>query len=206
MQILDDVLFGQRLLSSAGFYKGKLDGDNGKLTKAALQAFLDVSDSYAKAFGKFDARSEDAIYSLLPKAQYACRKMLVLAKAKYPLTVRILSGTRSYVEQHKLFMQRPRVTKADAGFSNHNFGIAFDVGIFDGKIYFTGETRAQEKAYDDLAKLIKSSLGFVNGKDDKLLDWGGDWKSIIDKPHYELHTGRTTTQCRNLLEAGKPYA
>ena len=130
---------------------------------------------------------------------------MALAKAKYPLTVKVLSGTRSYAEQHKLFLQRPRVTKADAGQSNHNFGIAFDIGIFDGKTYFTGATRAQEKAYDDLAKLIKGSLGFTIGKDDKLLDWGGDWKSIVDKPHYELHTGKSVSQCRALLEAGKPY-
>ena len=203
--ILDDALFGQRLLAAAGLYKGRLDGDVGPITKAALQAFLTLSDSYAKALGKFDARSEEAIYSLLPKAQSACRKAMALAKAKYPLTVKVLSGTRSYAEQHKLFLQRPRVTKADAGQSNHNFGIAFDIGIFDGKTYFTGATRAQEKAYDDLAKLIKGSLGFTIGKDDKLLDWGGDWKSIVDKPHYELHTGKSVSQCRALLEAGKPY-
>lgn len=198
MNLLEDKLYAQRFLSVAGFYKGLLDGEWGKLSKAAYAAFTDVSDSYRNKFGKLDTRSETNIYSMLPKAQLECRRMMAIAKEKFPLDVKVLSGTRSYAEQHKLFLQRPRVTKADAGRSNHNFGIAWDVGIFEKGRYFTGATAREEKAYTDLAKLVMPVMKST-------LEWGGNWKSIVDKPHYQLVTGKSTSQCRALFEVGKPY-
>jgi len=38
------------------------------------------------------------------------------------------------------------------------------------------------------------------------LAWGGDWKSIIDKPHYQLVAGNDVKRCRARLEEGKAYA
>jgi peptidoglycan L-alanyl-D-glutamate endopeptidase CwlK len=114
-----------------------------------------------------------------------------------PLTYKILSGTRTYAEQDALADQRPVVTKARGGQSNHNFGIAWDIGIFDNGKYYTGSSAKEEKAYDDLAALIKAN---VSG-----LEWGGDWTSFVDKPHYQLATGKPVSQVRALLEAGKPY-
>ena len=63
------------------------------------------------------------------------------------------------------------VTNARAGYSNHNFGIAFDIGIFSGTRYL------------DDSPLYKAAgaLGRTLG-----LEWGGDWKSIEDQPHYQL--------------------
>lgn len=201
----EDTLFAQRLLSSAGLYHGDLDGDFGPITKKAEDDFEALYEAYKKQYGTFDVRSEKNISTLLPKMQVAARKLMKLARDHFTVgQVQILSGTRTYVEQDALFAKRPRVTKARGGQSNHNFGIAVDVGIFVNGKYYTGATRAQEKAYDDLAALIKAALGFSKGKE-RLLDWGGDWKSIVDKPHYELHTGKTVSQCRALLEAGKPY-
>lgn len=200
-----DVLFTQRLLSSCGLYHGELDGDFGPITKKAEEDFEALYQAYKTQYGEFDSRSERNISTLLPKMQVAARKLMALAKAHFTVgQVQVLSGTRTYAEQNVLFAKRPKVTNARGGQSNHNFGIAIDIGIFVGGKYYTGETRAQEKTYDNLAALVKPALGFVSGKE-RLLDWGGDWKSIIDKPHYELHTGKTVSQCRALLEAGKPY-
>ncbi len=200
-----DILFSQRLLSSAGLYHGDLDGSFGPITKAAEDAFDALYLAYQKTYGKFDTRSERNISTLLPKMQVAARKLMAVAHNYFTIgQVQILSGTRTYAEQNILFAQRPKVTNARGGQSNHNFGIAVDVGIFVGGMYYTGATRAQEQAYRDLAALIKPALGFISGKE-RLLDWGGDWKSIVDMPHYELHTGKTVGQCRVLLEAGKPY-
>lgn len=200
-----DVLFSQRLLASCGLYHGDLDGDYGPATKKAEDDFDALYLAYQKTYGKFDPRSERNIATLLPKMQIATRKLLALARDHFSQAeVQILSGTRTYAEQDMLFAKRPKVTNARGGQSNHNFGIAVDVGIFVYGKYYTGATRLQEKAYEDLAKLIKPALGFSGGKE-RLLDWGGDWKSIVDKPHYELHTGKSVSQCRALLEAGKPY-
>ena len=63
------------------------------------------------------------------------------------------------------------VTNARGGYSNHNFGLAFDVGVFDGGRYL-GES--------PLYKVV-GALGRSLG-----LEWGGDWRSIQDEPHFQL--------------------
>lgn len=197
-----DPLFFQRLAKSSGLYSGNLDGSWGPLTQGAADAWDKLAAATAKTYGTFDARTEENIASLVPKAQRAARQFLVAAKA-FPYTVKILSGGRTYAEQNALYAQGRTakgkiVTNAPAGSSNHNMGIAFDVGIFSGSKYFTGETAATNKPYLDLRKLTKPSV--------LELDWGGDWSgSLKDYPHYELHTGMSMKQVRASLEAGKAY-
>jgi peptidoglycan L-alanyl-D-glutamate endopeptidase CwlK len=197
-----DILFTQRLLSSCGMYKGGLDGQYGPKTQAAEDAFDAYFKSSAAKYGSFDARTEGVISTLLPKAQDAARMFMNTAK-QFPATVKLLSGTRTYAEQNALYAQGRTskgsiVTNARGGSSNHNFGIAFDVGIFNNGVYNTGSTAKGDAQYSELAKLVKAKLP---GR----LAWGGDWKTIVDKPHYELPTGKTVSQCRALLEQGKPY-
>jgi peptidoglycan L-alanyl-D-glutamate endopeptidase CwlK len=143
----------------------------------------------------FDERSEIQLATLHPEAQKAARAFLGVAKvicAKVGCDVKIISGTRSYMEQDALYARGrttpgKKITNAAAGHSNHNFGIAFDVGIFRGKEYCD-----EHPLYHELGTLGKS-LG---------LEWGGDWKSIVDEPHYQLRphwaTGMTE---RDMLAA-----
>lgn len=201
MDLESDPLFFQRLMKSCGLYAGDLDGEFGPLSKGALEAFKKLTKATADTYGTFDARTEENLRTLLPKAQRAARQFLNAAKT-FKYQVKILSGTRTYAEQVALYAQgrtKPGsiVTKAGPGSSNHNFGIAFDVGIFDGKTYFTGSTPATSKPYVDLRNLTKKAV--------PELDWGGDWKSIKDQPHYELRTGKSTSQVRAALERGAAY-
>lgn len=201
-----DIRFSQMLLSSCGLYHGSIDGNFGPMMKAAEDAFDVLTNSYRQQYGTFDNRSEGNIATLLPKMQVATRKLMVLARNRFTVgQVQILSGTRTYAEQNMLYNQRPKVTNAKGGSSNHNFGIAVDVGIFVRGVYYTGRNSIENKAYKDFSVLVKSELGAVGGKE-KLLEWGGDWKSIVDMPHYQLYTGKSTSQVRALLEAGKSYA
>jgi len=201
MNIKGDVLFAQRLLSSCGLYTLKLDGLYGDGTRKAEDAFNKLFVKYAEQYGRFDDRTEANIATLLPKAQIAARKAMIAVKALgCGLTAQILSGTRTYAEQTAIYAQgrtKPgsKVTNAKAGQSNHNFGIAFDIGIFKGKTYYTGKNAAENKAYLDASKLIKP-CGLL---------WGGDWKTSKDYPHYELPTNKSIAQVRALLEAGKAY-
>lgn len=201
MNFKADVWFAQRFLTCAGMDPKGIDGLYGKDTIAAEARFNAFTVKCAEQYGRFDDRTEGNIMSLLPKAQVAARKAMVAVRALGGgLTVQILSGTRTYAEQTALYNQGRTasgsvVTNAKAGQSNHNFGIAFDIGIFKGKTYYTGKNAVENKAYADAAKLIKP-VG---------LDWGGDWKSIKDTPHYELHTGKSVSQVRAMLEAGTPY-
>ena len=83
--------------------------------------------------------------TLLPAAQIKAREFKS-SVAGEPLTYRILSGTRTYAEQNALFNKRPKVTKARGGQSNHNFGIAWDIGIFENGKYYEGKTKKEDKA------------------------------------------------------------
>lgn len=58
-----------------------------------------------------------------------------------------------------------------AGYSNHHFGIAVDVGVFEGNKCL-GES-VKSKAV--------GALGMELG-----LEWGGNWKTIVDEPHFPL--------------------
>ncbi len=128
----------------------------------------------------FDDRSEINLATLHPEMQKAMRAFLGVAKtiaAKTGHDVKVISGTRSYMEQDALYAKGRTipntsiVTRAKAGFSLHNFGISADIGIFKGKEYF-----GEHPLYHELGTLGKS-LG---------MEWGGDWKSIVDEPHYQL--------------------
>ena len=86
-----------------------------------------------------DDRSERTIATLLPElVPYA--RALVHGADDLGISLRLISGTRTFAEQDALFAQgrtKPGriVTNARGGFSNHNFGIAFDVGVFEGSRY-----------------------------------------------------------------------
>jgi len=196
----DDVIFHQRLLKAQGFYKGALDGRWGVLTEAADREF-EQRGTELWGLGVFEPRSERLIAGLHLEAQAAARRLLVLA-AQQGFVARVISGTRSYAEQDKLFAQGrygkagPRVTNAKGGQSNHNFGIAWDIGLFDAQGgYLDGDTAAELAEYRRLGELARP-LG---------LEWGGDWRSILDVPHYQLPTGLSVAETRRRFEAGEAY-
>jgi peptidoglycan L-alanyl-D-glutamate endopeptidase CwlK len=161
-----------------------------KLVKAV------VKPKSAPAQVQLDQRSATNIATLHPRAQAAAREFMVLATdiaAKHNLTVKIISGLRSYAEQATLYAKGrttpgPKVTNARPGYSNHNFGTAWDIGLFKGKRYLT-----DSPIYTEIGQAARS-LG---------LTWGGDFKSFKDTPHYELPTGHTLAQMRQRVAAGK---
>ena len=189
------TLFHQRFLACGGFYRGALDGKWGKQTD---QADVDAQAAYEalrSSMGTLDPRTEKNIATLLPIAQQAARRFMKIAGS----SCKIISGTRTYAEQDALHAQGRGVpgrvvTNAVGGQSNHNFAIAWDVGIFDGTDYVDGSTRAEEQMYISLAHRIKA--------DNSALEWGGDWHSIVDNPHYQMATGKTLSQVRAAFESG----
>ncbi len=197
----DDVIFHQRLLKAQGLYGGTVDGRWGPQTEAA-DAEFERRGAGLRALGEFEARSERVLAGLHLTAQAAARRLLALGR-EGGFVARLVSGTRSYAEQDRLHAQgrygnpRPRVTNARGGQSNHNFGIAWDIGLFDAEgRYLNGDTAAEIGEYRRLGELARP-LG---------LEWGGDWSSLPDVPHYQLPTGRTVAATRRLFEAGQPYA
>lgn len=122
-----------------------------------------------------DARSEKTIATLLPEVQPFARALVHKANVN-GVKIKILSGLRTYEEQNALYAQGRtapgnKVTNARGGFSNHNFGIAFDIGIFEGAKYLGDSPKYKAVGV----------LGMELG-----LEWGGNWKTIVDQPHYQL--------------------
>ncbi len=196
----EDVLFYQRLLKASGFYTDVLDGDWGPNTSAADQQFEAASVALANQYGAFDLRSERNISTLHIKAQESARQFLQ-ALSGFGVVARIISGTRTYKEQDALYQKGrfgspgPIVTNAEGGESNHNFGIAWDVGLFRDGEYLDGDT-AEEIGWYEAAAAAVSAVP---------LEWGGNWTSFRDVPHYQLKTGLSTSAVRQRFEAGQPY-
>ena len=137
-----------------------------------------------------DQRSEKNIAGLNPKLQPLARKLVETATAQ-GINVKIICGNRTYEEQDDLYAQgRSKdgniVTKARGGQSMHNFGTAFDIGIFsaDGKKYL-----GESPDYKKVGK-IGESLG---------LECGGYWE-FVDDPHFQYNEGRSLAQLRSDFE------
>jgi peptidoglycan LD-endopeptidase CwlK len=192
----EDISFLQRLLRSAGCYSGDINGSFDSATDGAELVFFARCSEIAASLGAFDERSERNLRTLHPKAQALARTYLTTVRAA-GIDARIISGTRSYAEQNNLYKRGrfgnppPRVTNARGGYSNHNFGIAWDVGIFENGTYLQ-----ESPAYDTIA-----SLGAAPG-----LEWGGNWKTFKDRPHYQLAVPLPIAAIRSKFEAGEAFA
>lgn len=169
----DHIRLIQVGLEFLGFEPGKADGLWGPKTNKSFNQYvasLVLSPKYT-----FDDRTEKNISTLLPEVQVLARKfMKELIDAG--IDARIISGTRTYSEQDDLYDQgrtKPgnKVTNARSGYSNHNFGLAFDLGIFQ-----NGKYLEESKIYSEAGK-IGEKLG---------LSWGGRWSSFQDEMHFEL--------------------
>ncbi len=192
----DDVLFFQRLLKSDGLYTKKLDGIWGPYTEKASNEFEEQADLLKTEIMGFDFRTEKNIRTLALSAQQESRIFMekVLAEG---IKAKIISGSRTYAEQNKLFRQGrygnpgPIVTNARGGRSNHNFGIAWDIGIFTE----TGGYMTEGAAYDRAAEAGMAVA----------IEWGGDWPSFVDKPHFQLKLEVSLAQIREKFETGENF-
>lgn len=117
---------------------------------------------------------------------------LIEAFAQRGIQIEVVQGLRTIAEQNSLYAQGrskpgPVVTNARGGQSNHNYGLAVDLCPFvNGKPDFT--TNATYVAIG--AEAVKRGL-----------EWGGNWKKLIDKPHVQL-PGMSIADCSRLYKKG----
>jgi peptidoglycan L-alanyl-D-glutamate endopeptidase CwlK len=102
---------------------------------------------------------------------------LKIACERKGFPIKFTQGYRSKVEQDALYAQgriKPgkTVTNARGGYSMHNWGIAIDFCRNDGM--------GPYEDYDGFFTAV-GAIGKKLG-----LEWGGDWKSFKDKPHFQL--------------------
>ena len=143
-----------------------------------------------------DKKTGNLLNSLEPAFR---RKVeLFLAKCKAAgMDVRVTSTKRSCAEQTKLYNQGrttpgKRVTNARCGQSSHNYGLAVDVvQIKNGKALWTNPNWSR-------IGQIGKSVG---------MEWGGDWKSFKDRPHFQDLGGRSiASRYRHYQQTGNLVA
>jgi hypothetical protein len=140
--------------------------------------------------------SEQRLGQLHPIVAVRARSMLDLC-AHAGLALLVTQGLRTWAEQDALYAKGrtipPKgaiVTKARGGQSFHNFGLAFDIVVLDavGKADWDTSHPGWAKAAQ-----IGKSAG---------LEWGGDWKSFKDLPHFQYTGDLPLARCRELHASG----
>lgn len=158
----------------------EVDGKAGPDTWGAIYARLVAGKAGTAApapiaIPAVDPRSEKVISTLLPEVQPFARA-LVQKAANAGITIKVISGLRSFSQQDALYARGRtapgnKVTNAQGGYSNHNFAIAFDIGVYE-----SGKYVGDSPKYAAVGILGKE-LG---------LEWGGSWKSFVDQAHFQL--------------------
>jgi LAS superfamily LD-carboxypeptidase LdcB len=138
-----------------------------------------------------DPRSEKNIATLEPQTAKLAREHLRRLQAE-GLNFKVTSATRTFAEQAALFAKGrtakgPKVTNARPGSSWHNYGVAYDLTLFSGK------NPVWESKHYATAGRIGKELG---------LRWGGDFRSIVDRPHFERPLGVTLAEARKKYPTG----
>ena len=130
----------------------------------------------------WDSKTDDKIKTLHPKLRGIASKFINDVEKKLGIRLRITDGLRTFAEQNKLYAQGRTtagkiVTNAKGGQSYHNYGLAFDCYLTEG-----GKVTFKKAVNSEIAKIGKD-LG---------LEWGGEWKTLKDMPHFQLTKGKTS--------------
>ena len=149
-----------------------------------------------KSLSTGDESSDKKIALLHSKVQDQMKEFILKAKYRFGINLRVVEGYRTYKEQDALYAKGrsvpgQKVTNARGGQSNHNFGLAIDVvPIENGKINW------ETNKYPIIGRIGKS-VG---------LEWGGEWKTIVDRPHFQNIFGYSLSELRTLPKdkAGLP--
>lgn len=125
-------------------------------------------------------------------------KLLQSLCEKNGIKIGISECLRTVAEQDALYAKGRTTSgsivtncKGSSYSSMHQWGIAFDFYLI---IDIDGDGKTSDDAYNDKTGLFKKvgKIGQSIG-----LEWGGSWKSIVDKPHFQLPDwGSTPTKLK----------
>ena len=198
----------QELLADAGFYHGKIDGDWGTLSEAALTAWraskLPTPVAPAQPpTGLLDARSEATIATLIPEVRGIFRQVGNEINALIaPHVWKWTSGFRSPAEQQTLWIayQNGGPKAAPPWGSFHQSGVAADGTAFaaDGRTpIYEGPDYDKAVAYVMTHPALHLHSGHRYGDDPHVMSWPPS-----------LEDGRSENDVlaaiRAKVEAGKP--
>lgn len=158
------------------------------MTTVSSVAFLQVPplrDDRSEAVRKADPKNILGSGQLHPAFSRKIGELIDKAAA-HGLELYVQEGYRSPEAQAKIPSAN---TRAKPGFSFHNYGLAADI-VFRNN---TGGPSWDEK--HDWKRL--GELGRTIG-----LEWGGDWKSIKDRPHFQYSPHHGIGEIRHFYQEG----
>lgn len=124
---------------------------------------------------KFSARSAGNLAGVHPKLQLVAARALELTTVDFLVT----DGLRTLAEQRKLVAKGASKTMK----SKHLLGRAIDVVAWVG-----GTFSYKESLMKAISVAFKQAAEELNVP----IEWGGDWKSFVDTPHFQLKDGYET--------------
>lgn len=122
-----------------------------------------------------------------------CERLTGRAMCRFAYTL------RTFAEQDALYNQKPKVTKAKGGQSYHNYGLAVDIVLLlnDGKVAsWDTVTDFDNDGLADWQEVVYV-FGLFGW------EWGGNWKTFPDKPHFQKTFGLTISECLNRHNTGQ---
>jgi hypothetical protein len=139
---------------------------------------------------------------LHPKCMNTFRAFIEECENTFDITLRIMLPVyRTIDEQNALYAQGrttkgQKVTNAKGGQSYHNYGLAIDLCVLDTKdADKDGDTKEVLWSYDNAAL---SPIAAKHG-----IEWGGNWQSTKDRPHFQISYGYSWQQLLDLHNANK---
>jgi len=113
---------------------------------------------------------------------------------------------RTFAEQDALYAQGrtsagPKVTNAKGGQSWHNYGLAIDIVLLQDKDgNGTHETASWDNKIDFDGDGVADWLEVVYVFKLYGWEWGGDWRSFRDTPHFQKTFGLTIAEAKTRFE------
>lgn len=135
----------------------------------------------------WDPVSIDRIKTLDERLQPNAAAFINEMEQKHGIYLRVVQALRTFEEQDRLYQQGRTtpgsiVTNAPAGHSYHNYGLAFDV------VPIVNGAADWDTPHWDLIGKVGKSYGF---------EWGGDWTTILDRPHFQQTYGKHWSELIN---------
>lgn len=217
----------QKLLNLKGFGPLTEDGKAGPKTELAIKKFqisrnlkadglvgpktveelLVCNTSEVDKVETFvDQLSLQRISKLHPKLREECKKIMAEVNQKTYTKAsfcRITFTLRTFAEQQAIYNQGrttpgQKVTNAKPGQSIHNYGLAVDIAfVINGKDASWDVKKDWDRdGQSDWMEVVAvfKKYGW---------EWGGDWVSFKDMPHFQKTFGYSWQKLLNLKNAGK---
>lgn len=123
---------------------------------------------------KFSNKSLEKLNSIDPKLKFLAEEVLKIS----PFDFGITEGFRDRATQNKYFCEGKSNCDGYTNISKHQKGEAIDIMVYDEN----GKGTWEQKYYYQVAGIFKA----LAKKNNINIRWGGDFKNLVDMPHFEL--------------------